>query len=134
MKLEVKVFLKYFLEWGFVYVFRFVECVFCGCRTHDCCVRDVTEGCGMDRNIGDPLNKAYEAYRNISIENENAKKLLQEKVKAIVTFLSVFLSVIYIKMLIGIMSYLSVCLSVCLLVCVFRQSNFNGIHSSWRKR
>lgn len=33
----------------------------------------------MDRNIGDPLNKAYEAYRNISIENENAKKLLQEK-------------------------------------------------------
>lgn len=35
----------------------------------------------MDRNIGDPLNKAYEAYRNISIENENAKKLLQEKVK-----------------------------------------------------
>ncbi|KAK3568868.1 hypothetical protein QTP86_018955 [Hemibagrus guttatus] len=32
----------------------------------------------MDRNIGDPLNKAYEAYRNISIENENAKKLLQE--------------------------------------------------------
>ncbi|XP_060786096.1 TRAF family member-associated NF-kappa-B activator isoform X3 [Neoarius graeffei] len=47
--------------------------------THDGCVRDVTEGCGMDRNIGDPLNKAYEAYRNISIENENAKKLLQEK-------------------------------------------------------
>ncbi|XP_058248996.1 TRAF family member-associated NF-kappa-B activator isoform X2 [Hemibagrus wyckioides] len=47
--------------------------------THDCCVRDVTEGCGMDRNIGDPLNKAYEAYRNISIENENAKKQLQEK-------------------------------------------------------
>ncbi|XP_060732654.1 TRAF family member-associated NF-kappa-B activator isoform X3 [Tachysurus vachellii] len=33
----------------------------------------------MERNIGDPLNKAYEAYRNISIENENAKKLLQEK-------------------------------------------------------
>ncbi|TSM68833.1 TRAF family member-associated NF-kappa-B activator [Bagarius yarrelli] len=49
------------------------------CLTHDSCVRDVTEGCGMDRNIGDPLNKAYEAYRNISIENENAKKLLQEK-------------------------------------------------------
>ncbi|XP_026768383.3 TRAF family member-associated NF-kappa-B activator isoform X1 [Pangasianodon hypophthalmus] len=47
--------------------------------THDSCVRDVPEGCGMDRNIGDPLNKAYEAYRNISIENENAKKLLQEK-------------------------------------------------------
>ncbi|XP_053483138.1 TRAF family member-associated NF-kappa-B activator isoform X1 [Ictalurus furcatus] len=47
--------------------------------THDSCVRDVTEGCGMDRNIGDPLNKAYEAYRNISIENENAKRQLQEK-------------------------------------------------------
>lgn len=62
-------------------VLLFVECVFCGCRTHDSCVRDVTEGCGMDRNIGDPLNKAYEAYRNISIENENAKKLLQEKVQ-----------------------------------------------------
>lgn len=60
--------------------FIVVERVFCGCRTHDSCVRDVTEGCGMDRNIGDPLNKAYEAYRNISIENENAKKQLQEKV------------------------------------------------------
>lgn len=35
----------------------------------------------MDRNIGDPLNKAYEAYRNISIENENAKRQLQEKVQ-----------------------------------------------------
>lgn len=60
--------------------FLVIECVLCGSRTHESCIRDATEGCGMDRNIGDPLNKAYEAYRNISIENENAKKQLQEKV------------------------------------------------------
>ncbi|XP_036423641.1 TRAF family member-associated NF-kappa-B activator [Colossoma macropomum] len=40
---------------------------------------DVTEGHGMERNISDQLNKAYEAYRNVLIEKENAKKELQQK-------------------------------------------------------
>ncbi|XP_072541832.1 TRAF family member-associated NF-kappa-B activator [Salminus brasiliensis] len=34
---------------------------------------------GMDRNISDQLNKAYEAYRNASIEKDNAKKELLQK-------------------------------------------------------
>ncbi|XP_018597009.1 TRAF family member-associated NF-kappa-B activator isoform X2 [Scleropages formosus] len=33
----------------------------------------------MDRNIGDQLNKAFEAYRQASIEKESAKKKLQQK-------------------------------------------------------
>uniref|UniRef100_A0A3P9IB48 TRAF family member-associated NFKB activator n=1 Tax=Oryzias latipes TaxID=8090 RepID=A0A3P9IB48_ORYLA len=32
----------------------------------------------MDRNIGDQLNKAFEAYRQVSIEKDNAKKELQQ--------------------------------------------------------
>lgn len=34
----------------------------------------------MERNIGDQLNKAYEAYRQASIERDNAKKELQQMV------------------------------------------------------
>lgn len=43
-------------------------------------VRHVTEGPGMDRNISEQLNKAFEAYRNVSIEKELARKELQHKV------------------------------------------------------
>uniref|UniRef100_A0A8C6VXY6 TRAF family member-associated NFKB activator n=1 Tax=Nothobranchius furzeri TaxID=105023 RepID=A0A8C6VXY6_NOTFU len=32
----------------------------------------------MERNIGDQLNKAFEAYRKVSIEKDNAKKELQK--------------------------------------------------------
>ncbi|XP_033966402.1 TRAF family member-associated NF-kappa-B activator isoform X1 [Pseudochaenichthys georgianus] len=32
----------------------------------------------MERNIGDQLNKAYEAYRQVSIEKDNAKMELQQ--------------------------------------------------------
>lgn len=32
----------------------------------------------MERNIGDQLNKAFEAYRQVSIEKDNAKKKLQQ--------------------------------------------------------
>lgn len=32
----------------------------------------------MERNIGDQLNKAFEAYRQVSIEKDNAKKQLQQ--------------------------------------------------------
>ena len=42
---------------------------------------DVTGGRGMERNISDQLNKAYEAYRNVSIEKDNVKKELQQKVE-----------------------------------------------------
>lgn len=35
----------------------------------------------MERNIGDQLNKAFEAYRQVSIEKDNAKKQLQQMVK-----------------------------------------------------
>ncbi|KAK9968994.1 hypothetical protein ABG768_027206 [Culter alburnus] len=42
-------------------------------------VRNVTEGPGMDRNISEQLNKAFEAYRNASIEKELARKELQHK-------------------------------------------------------
>lgn len=34
----------------------------------------------MERNIGDQLNKAYEAYRQASIERDSAKKELQQMV------------------------------------------------------
>lgn len=34
----------------------------------------------MERNIGDQLNKAFEAYRQVSIEKDNAKKQLQQMV------------------------------------------------------
>lgn len=34
----------------------------------------------MERNIGDQLNKAFEAYRQVSIEKDNAKKELQQMV------------------------------------------------------
>uniref|UniRef100_H3C5J3 TRAF family member-associated NFKB activator n=1 Tax=Tetraodon nigroviridis TaxID=99883 RepID=H3C5J3_TETNG len=33
----------------------------------------------MERNIGDQLNKAFEAYRQVSIEKDNVKKELQQK-------------------------------------------------------
>ncbi|KAL0963786.1 hypothetical protein UPYG_G00313570 [Umbra pygmaea] len=33
----------------------------------------------MERNIGDQLNKAFEAYRQASIERDNAKRELQQK-------------------------------------------------------
>lgn len=36
----------------------------------------------MERNIGDQLNKAFEAYRQVSIEKDNAKKELQQMVTA----------------------------------------------------
>lgn len=32
----------------------------------------------MERNIGDQLNKAFEAYRQVSIEKDNAKKQLEQ--------------------------------------------------------
>lgn len=35
----------------------------------------------MERNIGDQLNKAFEAFRQVSIEKDNAKKDLQKMVK-----------------------------------------------------
>jgi len=44
-------------------------------------VRHVTEGPGMDRNISEQLNKAFEAYRNVSIEKELVRKELLLKVK-----------------------------------------------------
>lgn len=50
-------------------------------RAHVCCVRDVCGVQGMERNIGDQLNKAFEAYRQVSIEKDNAKKELQQMVK-----------------------------------------------------
>lgn len=34
----------------------------------------------MERNIGEQLNKAFEAYRQVSIEKDNAKKELQQMV------------------------------------------------------
>uniref|UniRef100_A0A3Q2YJ91 Tbk1/Ikki binding domain-containing protein n=1 Tax=Hippocampus comes TaxID=109280 RepID=A0A3Q2YJ91_HIPCM len=35
----------------------------------------------MERNIGDQLNKAFEAYRQVSIEKDHAQKELQQMVK-----------------------------------------------------
>lgn len=49
-------------------------------RAHVCCVSDVCGVHGMERNIGDQLNKAFEAYRQVSIEKDNAKKELQQMV------------------------------------------------------
>lgn len=51
-----------------------------GTRARDRSVRNVTEGPGMDRTISEQLNKAFEAYRNASIEKELARKELQHKV------------------------------------------------------
>lgn len=34
----------------------------------------------MEKNIADQLNKAFEAYRTASIERDNAKKELKQKV------------------------------------------------------
>ncbi|CAJ1079301.1 TRAF family member-associated NF-kappa-B activator isoform X1 [Xyrichtys novacula] len=45
---------------------------------HVCCVSDVCGAHGMERNIGDQLNKAFEAYRQVSIEKDNAKRELQQ--------------------------------------------------------
>ncbi|XP_073329104.1 TRAF family member-associated NF-kappa-B activator isoform X2 [Pagrus major] len=45
---------------------------------HVCCVSDDRGAHGMERNIGDQLNKAFEAYRQVSIEKDNAKKELQQ--------------------------------------------------------
>lgn len=50
-------------------------------RAHVCCVSDDCGAHGMERNIGDQLNKAFEAYRQVSIEKDNAKKELQKMVK-----------------------------------------------------
>ncbi|XP_040913931.1 TRAF family member-associated NF-kappa-B activator isoform X1 [Toxotes jaculatrix] len=47
-------------------------------RAHVCCVSDDCGAHGMERNIGDQLNKAFEAYRQVSIEKDNAKKELQK--------------------------------------------------------
>lgn len=52
-------------------------------RAHACCVSDVRAEHGMERNIGDQLNKAFEAYRQVSIEKDNVKKELQQKVTAV---------------------------------------------------
>lgn len=51
-------------------------------RAHVCCISDVCAEPGMERNIGDQLNKAFEAYRQVSIEKDNVKKELQQKVTA----------------------------------------------------
>ncbi|XP_054602958.1 TRAF family member-associated NF-kappa-B activator isoform X4 [Nothobranchius furzeri] len=45
---------------------------------HVCRVSDDRGAQGMERNIGDQLNKAFEAYRKVSIEKDNAKKELQK--------------------------------------------------------
>lgn len=47
-------------------------------RAHVCCVSDDCGAHGMERNIGDQLNKAFEAYRQVSIEKDIAKKELQK--------------------------------------------------------
>lgn len=49
-------------------------------RAHVCHVSDDRGAQGMERNIGDQLNKAFEAYRQVSIEKDNATKKLQEMV------------------------------------------------------
>ncbi|KAM4558714.1 TRAF family member-associated NF-kappa-B activator isoform 2-T2 [Odontesthes bonariensis] len=45
---------------------------------HVCRVSDDRGAQGMERNIGDQLNKAFEAYRQVSIEKDNAKRELQK--------------------------------------------------------
>uniref|UniRef100_A0A3Q3L596 TRAF family member-associated NFKB activator n=2 Tax=Mastacembelus armatus TaxID=205130 RepID=A0A3Q3L596_9TELE len=47
-------------------------------QAHVCCVSNDCGAHGMERNIGDQLNKAFEAYRQVSIEKDNAKKELQK--------------------------------------------------------
>ena len=54
--------------------------VMCGPRAHACRVRDDRGARGMERNIGEQLNKAFEAYRQASIEKDGAKRELQQKV------------------------------------------------------
>ncbi|XP_061649059.1 TRAF family member-associated NF-kappa-B activator isoform X2 [Phyllopteryx taeniolatus] len=49
-----------------------------GFWSHVCSVSDDCGVHGMERNIGDQLNKAFEAYRQVSIEKDNAKKELQQ--------------------------------------------------------
>lgn len=49
-------------------------------RAHVCRVSYDRAAQGMERNIGDQLNKAFEAYRQVSIEKDNAKKELQKMV------------------------------------------------------
>lgn len=115
-----------------------IVCV-CVCRAHDGLIRDVTEGHGMDRNR-DQLNKAYEAYRNASIEKDNAKKELKHKVwyrpKKLWHFQYCFVRC---------EMCLSICMVACLFihntsiessndVCVFRQSSLNAILSSWKRK
>ncbi|XP_064868408.1 TRAF family member-associated NF-kappa-B activator-like isoform X2 [Oncorhynchus nerka] len=47
-------------------------------RAHDCRVSNDRGAHGMERNIGDQLNKAFEAYRQASIERDSAKRELQK--------------------------------------------------------
>lgn len=54
-------------------------------RSHVCSVSDDCGAHGMERNIGDQLNKAFEAYRQVSIEKDNAQKELQQMVRAPIT-------------------------------------------------
>ncbi|XP_025849960.2 TRAF family member-associated NF-kappa-B activator isoform X10 [Vulpes vulpes] len=42
---------------------------------------DATEQRGMDKNIGEQLNKAYEAYRQACMDRDSAVKELQQKVR-----------------------------------------------------
>ncbi|KAJ8416986.1 hypothetical protein AAFF_G00328640 [Aldrovandia affinis] len=48
-------------------------------RAHVSCVSNDTEAQSMERNIGDQLNKAFEAYRQASIEKDSAERELQQK-------------------------------------------------------
>lgn len=52
----------------------------CVCRANERSVSDGSEARGMEKNIADQLNKAFEAYRTASIERDNAKKELKQKV------------------------------------------------------
>ncbi|XP_024863437.1 TRAF family member-associated NF-kappa-B activator isoform X2 [Kryptolebias marmoratus] len=47
-------------------------------RAHVCRVSDGRGAQGMEKNIGDQLNKAFEAYRQASIEKDNAQKELKK--------------------------------------------------------
>lgn len=57
-----------------------IGCVICCHRAHDRSVSNDRGAHGMERNIGDQLNKAYEAYRQASIERDSAKRELQKTV------------------------------------------------------
>lgn len=63
------------------FFFNILYVYICVCRAHACCVSDDCGAHGMERNIGDQLNKAFEAYRKVSIEKDIAKKDLQKMVK-----------------------------------------------------